>query len=455
MFRECSLRVAAFAVLSALAMVPVAASAQSALPSARKPAAAANKESPAGTTTAVRPARLQLEPKAIDVLKAVRARLAGARTLSVVAVETVKRVNRPEGPLVSVNRSEVTLQRPDKLRVSVSGGGTPRSESYCNGNTMMTYSPDDRALVIEKAPPTINECLKRSYQASAIDFPLVDLIVGNPSRDLTSGLTYASYGGQSQAVGETNTDLVTYSGGNMSVQMWVGTQDKLPRLIQVVDLDESRQLRRSVVLSNWKIDVPVRPEVFTSLNADRADHTESAEPRPVGTSGVQPAQRDRPLTLYTYSAKYWGSTAPVAGPASAYGNNYGAGGYYQSPDGYTYYSPANSGYYPPATAGYYGAPCYDCDYRANQDTADDSADGFNISLSTSGWYNPGVPPGYYQPVPANQTNLTYEPGQIVTTLPVGCAAYTRGAAFYLCGSTWFSGVYGPNGELYFRVISAP
>jgi hypothetical protein len=58
-------------------------------------------------------------------------------------------------------------------------------------------------------------------------------------------------------------------------------------------------------------------------------------------------------------------------------------------------------------------------------------------------------------VPANQTNLTYEPGQIVTTLPVGCAAYTRGAAFYLCGSTWFSGVYGPNGELYFRVISAP
>jgi hypothetical protein len=93
----------------------------------------------------------------------------------------------------------------------------------------------------------------------------------------------------------------------------------------------------------------------------------------------------------------------------------------------------------------------------NEGAANETTGGFNLSLfaNTPEWYNPGVPQTYNPPTPVNRTNLTYVPGQIVTTLPVGCAAYTQGAAFYLCGSTWFSGVYGPNGQLYFRVISTP
>jgi hypothetical protein len=76
---------------------------------------------------------------------------------------------------------------------------------------------------------------------------------------------------------------------------------------------------------------------------------------------------------------------------------------------------------------------------------------FDLSLSTSSWYDAGVAIGYNQTIAA-----TYLPGQLVTTLPVGCAApYTRGAAFYLCGNTWFSAVYGANGALYYRAISVP
>jgi hypothetical protein len=435
MFKECSLRLAAFGALAVLILSPVTAGAQSRAPSAhRQTTVAANK--------------VQLEPKAIELLKAVGDRLAAAHTLFFVATETVDRLSR---------RSEVTLQRPDKVRVSVSGDGSSL-ESYCSGNTMVTFLPAKKALTIAKAPPTINDCLKDAYQAAALEIPPIVPILADFQRGLIRGLKHASYAGQSALAGET-ADVVTYSDDNVSMQMWVGIEDKLPRRLHVVYLDDPNRLRRSVAFSDWKIDAPVRPEAFTSLNPGGRDRMDSAEPRPVGTSGAQPAARVRPLTIHTYAAKYW-APGPPAPVGSAYPNSYGAAGYgyYQSPDGYTYYAPTSSAPYPGATAGYYGAPCYDCESEwVNEGAGAETTGDFDLSLfaHTPEWFNRGVPPAYNPPAPVNTTNLTYEPGQIVTTLPVGCAAYTRGAAFYLCGSTWFSGVYGPNGALYFRVISTP
>jgi hypothetical protein len=433
MFRASSRGVAAFGALVVLILSPGTAGAQSAAPSARRQStAAANK--------------VQLEPKAIEILKAVADQLAAAHTLSVITVETVDSLSR---------RSEVTLQRPDKLRVSTAVGGQP-FESYCNGSTMVTYSAAKKAFTIAKAPPAINECLRDAYQAASLESPAIDLILADLHGDLIRGLKHASYAGQSVLAGET-TDVVTYSGDNVSVQMWVGTEDKLPRRLHVVYVGDPNRVRRSVAFSGWKIDAPVRPDVFTSLNPGTGDRVDSAEPRPVGTSGSQPAPRDRPLTIHTYAAKYWGYSPP-APIGSANANYYGATGYYQSPDGYPYYAPTNSAPYPGAPAGYYEAPCYDCGNDwVNEGAANETTGGFNLSLfaNTPEWYNPGVPQTYNPPTPVNRTNLTYVPGQIVTTLPVGCAAYTQGAAFYLCGSTWFSGVYGPNGQLYFRVISTP
>jgi hypothetical protein len=62
----------------------------------------------------VRPA---LEPKAIEILKATSNRLAAAHTIAFTGVETYESLSRQDHPLVFVNKSEVTLQRPNKLRV--------------------------------------------------------------------------------------------------------------------------------------------------------------------------------------------------------------------------------------------------------------------------------------------------------------------------------------------------
>ena len=346
MLRECSRSVAAFVALGILFFLgPVPAHAQSATPSTHK------------QTTAVTKKESPTDPKAIEILKAVSNRLAAIQTLSFVAVDTFERRGPQGTPLVNAIRSEVTLQRPDKLRVMLSGDGQ-RSQFYCNRNTTMTYSPGENALVIEKAPPTINQCLRDAFKASASYFPFLDLIAADRYSDLISGMTHATYLGQSQAVGGTNTDIVAFSGDNVSVQMWVGAEDRLPRLIQAVSLDDPNRLRHNVVLSDWKIDVPVRPDIFTSLKPDGPQRVDSAQPHPVGTSGMQRALEDRPLSIHTFSSKYWGASGPAVA-ASPYTNYYGgtvqtprsAATYYQSPDGYGYYPPAYYGYSAPPNTG--------------------------------------------------------------------------------------------------------
>ena len=71
---------------------------------------------PAPTTTEPRATALPLEPKAIELLKASSSRLAAARTMRFTAVTSYESPSRLGPPLVYTTTSEVTLQRPNKLR---------------------------------------------------------------------------------------------------------------------------------------------------------------------------------------------------------------------------------------------------------------------------------------------------------------------------------------------------
>ena len=122
----------------------------------KKKAAPPAKPAPADTQPA-------LEPKAIELLKATSDRLAAAHTLAFTAVETYESPSRQGHPLVFANKFEVTLQRPDKLRVITPGDG-PASEFYYNGKTMTAFAPAENLIAVADAPPTIDAAMEAAYQ---------------------------------------------------------------------------------------------------------------------------------------------------------------------------------------------------------------------------------------------------------------------------------------------------
>mgnify|MGYP006266911149 CR=1 FL=1 len=250
-------------------------------PEAVKPAKSQSQEEPP-------PVRLGLEPKAIDILKAASRRLAAARTMSFTAVVTYESPSRLGTPLAYTTKSEVTLQRPDKLRVVTLGDG-PASEFYYNGKTMTAFAPRENLVAVAEAPPTIDAALKVAYDSAAIYFPFADVIVADPYKDIADGLTLAFYIGQSSVVGGTTTDMIAIANDKVFAQIWIGTEDKLPRMIRAVYADDLSRLRHQVEFSNWQLDLAVPGDAFTPTKAGNAKPIPFANPNPKRPQGGKPA----------------------------------------------------------------------------------------------------------------------------------------------------------------------
>jgi len=188
------------------------------------------------------------------------------------------------GPaLTYFTTSEVTLRRPDKLRVLSPGDG-PRNEFYYDGKTIAAYSPGDNMVATASAPAAVDAMLEDAFKKAQIYFPFEDLLVADPYKDVADGLRVAFYVGESMSVGGVRTYIVAYANDQVFVQAWIGVEDRLPRRLHAVYRGDPLQLRHSVELSDWKLDAPVPPGAFTL-----PDKAKKAVPIAFGSPQAVPA----------------------------------------------------------------------------------------------------------------------------------------------------------------------
>jgi hypothetical protein len=251
-------------------------------PAKKKAKTTATEASPAPEATP------SLEPKALDILKAASSRLAAARTMKFNAVHFYENPSRQGHPLAFTTKSEVTLQRPDKLRVIMPGDG-PASEFYYDGKKMMAYAPAENLVAVADAPPTIDAALEQAYHSAAIYFPFADWIVADPYKEMSEGMKLAYYIGQSKVIGGTTTDMVAYIDHGVFIQAWIGVEDKLPRLLHAIYLEDPERLRHTLLLSDWQLDPAVPADTFTSAKAASANPMPFAHPHPEASPGAEPA----------------------------------------------------------------------------------------------------------------------------------------------------------------------
>ena len=112
-----------------------------------------------------------LEPKAIDLLKAASSRLAAAKSMKFTAVVSYEAPSRFGPPLVYTTKSDVTMQRPDKLKIVTPGDG-PASEFYFDGKVMMAFAPKENLVAVGDAPPTIDDMLQYAFHSAELHFPV-------------------------------------------------------------------------------------------------------------------------------------------------------------------------------------------------------------------------------------------------------------------------------------------
>jgi hypothetical protein len=223
------------------------------------------------------PAHPAIEPAALAMLKAASERLAGAKSMSFTAVTTYESPARNGQPLYYTTLSNVLLARPDELRVITPGDG-PASEFYYDGKTMTAYAPAANLVAIAAAPPSVDAMLRVSFEKAAIYFPFGEVVVSDPYRNLSQGLTSAFVVGQSMVVGGTITDMVAIANANVQAEIWIGIKDGLPRMIRAIYPKDPGKSRYEIEFSNWRLDPPVTPADFASARAAAAPRMDFARP---------------------------------------------------------------------------------------------------------------------------------------------------------------------------------
>jgi hypothetical protein len=229
----------------------------------------ATEAAPPSSENAAPLVKMELEPKAIDILKAASSRLAAAHSMKFTATISYESPSRLGPPLMFTTRSEVTMERPNKLRVVTPGDG-PATEFYYDGSAIMALAPAENLVAVAEAPSTLDEALAFAYQHAGIYFPFSDLVVDDPYASLADSLNLAFYIGQSDSVGGTKTDMIAFANDDVFVQIWIGTEDKLPRRMRASYLNDPLQLRHQMDLTDWELNPCIKPDTFASAQASTA-----------------------------------------------------------------------------------------------------------------------------------------------------------------------------------------
>jgi hypothetical protein len=233
--------------------------------------------------------KLVVEPRAMDLLKAVSTKLAAAKSMSFTATVGYEYPSKLGPPIVYTTRYDVTMQRPDKLRILMPGDG-PASEFYYDGKAMIAYAPAENLAAVADAPPTIDAALKVAYDTAAIYYPFTDLLVSDPYVALTNGAILAFYIGPSGIVGGTKTDMVAWANNDVFLQIWIGADDKLPRRVRAIYRMDPAGLRHEMELTNWQLDGAIAPDAFASQKAQAAGRIAFVSPA-APPPGVKPLAR--------------------------------------------------------------------------------------------------------------------------------------------------------------------
>lgn len=232
-----------------------------------------------------------IEPAALALLKATSDKLAGAKSVAFIATGAFDVPARNGQPLFYMTRSEVLLVRPDKLRVIVPGDGPP-SEFYYDGKTIAVFQPYTDFVATTAAPGTLEDALEAIYKKAGIYFPFVDFIVADPYKTLTSGLKSAFVIGKSKVVAGTATDIISLSNDEVHLQLWIGEEDKLPRLLWVTAAGQAKQPRHMVEFSDWRLDGEIPEDAaFTPSTTDSTKEIPFARPESHSAPEKRPAKK--------------------------------------------------------------------------------------------------------------------------------------------------------------------
>jgi hypothetical protein len=263
-----------------------------ALPFGWADARAQGQAQPSGGAAKAKP--MATDPQAMAALREMSTTLASARTMRFEGRSLLPMKLAGGDWITLVGAGTVMREGKDKLFVET-GGDLYSFRFYFDGKTVTAFAPKDNVYARKDAAGTIDEALERAAKRGEVAFVFADLVSSDPYAAMTKGLLSAVVVGTSTVDGVETQHLAVH-GKEMDWEIWIGTKDRLPRMVTLTDLGDARKPTQTVQLSDWALDESLPADAFSFAAPPDAVQVPFRDPRQIMAARrpAAPARRPAP-----------------------------------------------------------------------------------------------------------------------------------------------------------------
>lgn len=217
--------------------------------------ATAQPESPAAPPAPI------LEKYALDRLKQMSEKLASTKAFTYRANSFIELQAVTGQFLTFFIDSEVALQRPNKLRVNVSGD-VSSFQLYFDGAKASAFDPQKNFHAVSDPLATIDEMLDFVMTKAQINFPSADFMYSDPYALMTKNLTHAIVVGPSMVDG-VHCEHFAYMEPGINWEIWIENGKRaLPLRLAMTYKQVPNFPRFLVEYSDWNLDPKLKADTF-------------------------------------------------------------------------------------------------------------------------------------------------------------------------------------------------
>ncbi len=226
-----------------------------------QPAAKTAEQRPSAQLSPAPPPPPIIDRYALDRLKQMSEKLASAKAFTFHANSFIE-VRAITGQFLTLfTDSEVALQRPNKLRVNMSGD-VPSFQLYFDGTKLSAFDPQKKLYSVSPPLATIDETLDFVMSKAQINFPSADFMYSNPYAVMTKNLTHAIVVGPSMVNG-VPCEHFAYMEPGINWEIWIENGKKaLPLRLAMTYKQVTNFPRFMVEYADWNLNPKLSADTF-------------------------------------------------------------------------------------------------------------------------------------------------------------------------------------------------
>jgi hypothetical protein len=213
------------------------------------------------------------EDDAAKILKAMADYTAGQKSITAAFDSDIEVITPELQKLQFASSGQLTLNRPDKLRIKRTGGYAD-VEMVFDGKTLSLYGNNAKTYVQADLAGSIDRLIDVLQSTSGGAMPGTDLLLTNSFDELMANVIDARHIGQGVIDG-VECEHLAFRGVDTDWQIWIESGARpIPRKYVITSKTMAGAPQYTLKIKDWKTDVPANAEAFVfkpPVDAQKAD----------------------------------------------------------------------------------------------------------------------------------------------------------------------------------------